>query len=96
MRKRGDMSMNIIVIAALALLVLVVLAIIFTSRIGTFGKGVDSCDNSGGECVAAESCRAFTDDAGNSPYGGENIGGTAGGRSDQNFGPGYKCCLKNI
>lgn len=40
--------MNVIIIAALALIVLVVLIIIFTGRMGIFGKGLNSCK---GSCV---------------------------------------------
>ncbi len=41
MKKAQGLSLNTIVIAALALLVLVVLVLIFTGRIGKFGQGVD-------------------------------------------------------
>ncbi len=41
MSKKGDLSLNIIIVAALALIVLVVLVVIFTGRIGIFKGGVD-------------------------------------------------------
>ena len=52
MSKKGQgLSMNVIIIAALALLVLVILAIIFIGRMGTTTRGVDQCK---GSCVATE------------------------------------------
>ncbi len=50
MRKAQGLPMNVIVIAAIALLVLVVLALIFMGRIGGFGRGVAECQNQGGIC----------------------------------------------
>jgi hypothetical protein len=41
MKKGQGLPLNVIVIAAIALIVLVVLIIIFTNRIGGWGKGVD-------------------------------------------------------
>ena len=49
--KKADISVNIIIIAALALIVLVVLVAIFTGRMGTWGKGVT--DISKNECRGA-------------------------------------------
>ncbi len=50
MSKKGQsISINTIIIAAIALAVLVVLFVIFTGRIGIFSKGVSetaSCENS--------------------------------------------------
>jgi hypothetical protein len=52
MRKKAQgMSLNVIIIAALGLLVLVVLAIIFTGRTGVFVRESDKCDTKGGTCV---------------------------------------------
>lgn len=42
--------MNVIIIAALALLVLIVIAVIMTGRVRTFGSGVRSCKSQGGTC----------------------------------------------
>ena len=53
-KKAQGMSMNVIIIAALALLVLVILAVIFIGRMGTTTRGVDQCK---GNCVpSAEEC----------------------------------------
>jgi len=48
MRKAQGMSLNVIIIAALGLLILVVLAIIFTGRTGIFVREVEKC---AGTCV---------------------------------------------
>ena len=51
MKKAQGMSLNVIIIAALGLLVLVVLAIIFTGRSGIFVKEIERCT---GSCVATK------------------------------------------
>ena len=51
MDKRGQgISMNVIIIAAIALLVLVVLSVVFMGRMGTFSSGTAECNNQGGKC----------------------------------------------
>ena len=53
MRKKAQgLSLTTIVIAALAILVLVVLAVIFTGRIGKFTQEAESCQAKGGQCVS--------------------------------------------
>lgn len=49
-KKAQGISINTIIIAAIALIVLVVLVMIFTGRMGAWVGGVDSCINKGGEC----------------------------------------------
>jgi uncharacterized protein (UPF0333 family) len=39
MSKKGDMSINVIIVAAIALVVLIVLIAIFTGKIGIFNRG---------------------------------------------------------
>lgn len=56
-RKAQGISLNVIIIAALGLLVLVVLAIIFTGRTGIFVKETDKCGTkygTAGSCVASK------------------------------------------
>lgn len=49
--KRGQgLSMNVIIIAAIALLVLVILAVIFIGRMGTTAKNIDKCQ---GQCIVS-------------------------------------------
>jgi hypothetical protein len=49
-KKAQGLSMNTIIIAALVLLVLVVLAIIFGTRSRAFNQGQSSCISKGGYC----------------------------------------------
>ena len=52
--------MNVIIIAALALIVLVVLAVVFMGRMGLWGTEIDTCENNGGRCVADQAaCEAL-------------------------------------
>ena len=54
-KKAQGLSMNVIIIAAIALLVLVILAIIFIGRMGTTTKNIDKCK---GDCVdSREECK---------------------------------------
>ena len=56
LRKAQGLTLNTIIIAALALLVLVILALIFTGRIQIFGSESSACQNNGGQCRAGPSC----------------------------------------
>jgi hypothetical protein len=49
--KKGDLSLNTIVVAAIVLIVLVVIIVIFANRIGGFSKGLQDCTNKGGTGV---------------------------------------------
>lgn len=51
MKKAQGMSLNVIIIAALGLLVLVILAIIFTGKTGAFVRESDKCETQAGQCV---------------------------------------------
>lgn len=59
MKKAQGLSMNVIVVAALALLVLVILAVIFIGRSGVFAKDVSACK---GNCVAPGDCSTSNPD----------------------------------
>ena len=50
MRKAQGLSLNVIIIAAIALIVLVVISVIFASRSQIFGTETRSCTNKGGTC----------------------------------------------
>lgn len=54
MKKAQGLSLNVIIIAALGLLVLVILAIVFTGKTGTFVKESDKCEIQGGTCVLSK------------------------------------------
>jgi hypothetical protein len=51
LRKAQGLSMNVIIVAVLALLVLVILSVIFTSKMRDTRKSIDSCATANGECV---------------------------------------------
>ncbi|MBI2652895.1 hypothetical protein HYX00_05500 [Candidatus Woesearchaeota archaeon] len=70
MNKKGQsISINTIIIAAIALAVLVVLFVIFTGRLGIFSKGVGEATNCDQACKSAGYKQATNsvgpDDAGN-------------------------------
>lgn len=49
-KKAQGISLNVIIIAAIALLVLVILSIIFIGRMGRTREEVDKCETNGGIC----------------------------------------------
>ncbi|MFP4400450.1 MAG: hypothetical protein ACLFPQ_01090, partial [Candidatus Woesearchaeota archaeon] len=59
--KKADLSMNFIIIAALALLVLVTVSLIFMGRLNIFNIQAKSCESAGGQCfdLGRGSCDAI-------------------------------------
>ncbi len=54
MEKKGvELSMNVIIIAAIGLLVLVILAVLVINSGGKFQSGTNSCVTQGGTCTAS-------------------------------------------
>ncbi len=51
-KKAQSLSINTIIVAALALIVLVILASIFTGRIRIFSEGLQSCTAKQGKCYS--------------------------------------------
>ena len=52
MDKKGvEISMNVIIVAAIGLLVLVILSIMFINKIGIFAKQSADCLTQGGKCA---------------------------------------------
>jgi len=51
-KKSQSMSISLIVVAVIALLVLVILSYIFVGKISQTRKGMDKCENAGGQCKA--------------------------------------------
>lgn len=85
--KKGDLSINIVIIAVIALLVLVVLSYIFIGKISQTRKGIDKCENAGGSCKAqcnTDTERQLDKDCNNN------------GNEDYNEGPIQDgiCCLR--
>lgn len=50
MKKAQGISVNVIIIAAIALLVLVVLSVIYIGRMGDWGAKTADCETNGGKC----------------------------------------------
>ena len=50
LKKAQGISLNVIVIAAIALIVLLVIVFIFTGRIKVFGSTISSCTSQNGVC----------------------------------------------
>ena len=51
MKKAQSLSINTIVIAAIALFVMVLLIVIFVGNISNFRRNADSCGSNGGTCI---------------------------------------------
>ena len=51
-KKAQGMSMNVIIIAAIALLVLVILSVVFIGRMTTFTDETGGCAGKGGTCYS--------------------------------------------
>jgi len=55
MNKRAQgLSLNMVIVAAIALIILVIIVAIFTGNLGRFGVGVSACSTKSGVCK--ESC----------------------------------------
>ena len=54
MKKAQGISMNVIIIATIALLVLVISSVIFIGRTGQWGVQVSNCISKGGQCLVKE------------------------------------------
>ena len=49
-KKAQGLSINVIIVAALALIVLVILGVVFMGRIGLFAGQTSDCEGNGGVC----------------------------------------------
>lgn len=59
-KKAQGLSLNVIILAAIALLVLIILAVVFSSRMGKFSSGLEDCGSKGGTPVTqASACGDF-------------------------------------
>ena len=81
MKKKGDISIQVIVVAILALLVLVILSVMFITKMGKTSSQFDSCESKGGTCRAT-SCNSNEQSA--------IIWNSA---CEKTNSKGYKCCL---
>ncbi len=56
--KKGDMTIQFVVLAALALIFLFVVVFVMTGKINIFNKTLDDCTNKDGICVNSGTCSA--------------------------------------
>jgi len=68
-KKAVEISMNTIIIAAIALLVLIVLVLIFTGQTGKFTRGINDCAAKGGSEKNCEKTSAICVSNGGIPSG---------------------------
>ncbi|HME87412.1 MAG TPA: hypothetical protein VKE88_03300 [Candidatus Nanoarchaeia archaeon] len=88
MDKKGvEISMNVIIVAAIGLLVLVILSLMFINKIGIFSRESTNCLTQGGKCAVA--CGSADD--GTADYGTANP--TIQCPADS-AGNAQQCCLK--
>lgn len=52
--KKGDITIETIVLVALALIFLIIVAFVITGKISLFSKGIGGCENKGGLCFEDE------------------------------------------
>lgn len=55
-KKGVELTMNVIVVAALALVVLVVSLVVFSGKFSLFSNELNKCENLGGRCDTKASC----------------------------------------
>lgn len=51
MNKKADLSINIIIVAAIALIILVIVSVLLFRSGGLLQKGTQTCEGVGGRCV---------------------------------------------
>jgi len=61
--KKGDLSINVIIVAAVGLLILVILAVLLFGTGGKIRAGTEGCSAIGGQCQP-DSCSALADSEG--------------------------------
>ena len=54
--KRGELSINVMIMAIIALVVLIVIIAVFTGKLGIVSTSLNSCAEKGGTCHTKESC----------------------------------------
>ena len=87
MRKAQSISINTIIVAAIALIVLVVVVMVFTGRITLFGKGLDQAQ-AGAKCDTGDNLRTWRIDCGPDEV------QVYGKFSDQDSNSGKACCKR--
>lgn len=94
MKKAQGLSLNVIIIAAIALLVLVILSVVLLGRFGIFATGVSECEKQPGHvCTPDAGCT--TDENGEALVGGDFIRDTRGLKCNQaDDGREQFCCVQ--
>jgi hypothetical protein len=59
-KKSEGLSLSVVVIAAIVLLVLIVLIMIFSGRLGSWGKSVDTCPPNSVDPQGSDECTGTT------------------------------------
>lgn len=54
MKKAQSISINTIIVAAIAMIVMVLVVMIFTTNITKFNRGTDSCLSNRGTCISSD------------------------------------------
>ena len=70
-KKSQALSMNTIIIAALALLVLAIVSLLFIGRMNVARQDLNACENNGGQCISSNeynSCNDYLRLDSTSPY----------------------------
>ncbi len=70
-KKAQGLSLNTIIIAALVIMVLIILGMVFMGRMGTFASTSKSCSSKGGTCIEGTSGFDCPEEYTISPTGGD-------------------------
>jgi len=94
MKKAVEISLNTVIVAAIALIVLIVIVVIFTNQSGKTVRGINDCAARGGD---DDGCKATVQEcvsSGGIPAG-ECIFYDSSGERSGNSRTGYVCCVYN-
>jgi len=92
-KKSQGISINVIIIAAIALAVLVVLFAIFTGRLGSFSKGVQETDTCAQKCTSLSMDKSTSDAQQTNPRCPSADSYISGSYSDGKYGC---CCTPRV
>lgn len=91
-RKAQGLSLNVIIVAAVGLLVLVILSVIFIGKMGGTSRDIDRCETKGGSCVVSTGSAAEDCPTGVAPASWKCLKEDGGGDIDDT----KVCCRPNI
>lgn len=93
MKKAQGLSMNTIIIAAIALLVLVILSVIFMGRMGWWSQSSTDCLKVGGTCMYSQ-CKDAMDSSGNKAFKEHPSAKCYTTSGEKEVDPSLNCCIK--